>query len=229
MTRAQNSRKTRREVLAEFRGGEILAAARRVFARRGFDAATLEEVAQEAGIAKGTLYLYFPSKEEIFWAAVRERMLELRQRAQAAMRQAEGIQARLRAAIAARGELMRSDTEFMRIYLTEFGHLCAHPPRHRKPFRELYLAMARDLADVLEDGMRTGELRPGPPLELALTLQFLMRDCFTARYMGVFADDGLNLENFVFELFWYGVRPQSAPPRPAEKPAAPPRRKRKTR
>ncbi len=219
----------RTRMAPEQRKAHLRAAARRVFAHRGFDAATLEEVAQEAGIAKGTLYLYFPSKEEIFWAAVRERMLELRQRAQAAMRQAEGIQARLRAAIAARGELMRSDTEFMRIYLTEFGHLCAHPTRHRKPFRELYLAMARDLADVLEDGMRTGELRPGPPLELALTLQFLMRDCFTARYMGVFADDGLNLENFVFELFWYGVRPQSARPHPAVKSAAPPRRLQKTR
>ncbi len=229
MTRAETSRKTRHEVLAEFRSGEILAAARRVFARRGYDAATLDEVAQEAGIAKGTLYLYFPSKEEIFWAAVRERMLELRQRAQSAMRQAEGIQARLRAAIAVRGELMRTDAEFMRIYLTEFGHLCAHPTRYRKPFRELYLAMARDLAEVLEAGMKSGELRPGPPLELALTLQFLLRDCFTARYMGVFADDGLNLENFVFELFWCGVRPQSARPHPAVKSAAPPRRLQKTR
>lgn len=228
MTRAETSRKTRREVLAEFRSGEILAAARRVFARRGYDAATLEEVAQEAGIAKGTLYLYFPGKEEIFWAAVRERMLELRQRTLEAMRLAEGIQARLRAAIAARGELMRSDAEFMRIYLTEFGHLCAHPTRFRKPFRELYLAMARDLAEVLQAGMQAGELRSGPPLELALALQFLLRDCFTARYMGVFADDGLNLENFVFELFWRGVRPQPAS-RPAAKPAAPSRRLHKTR
>jgi AcrR family transcriptional regulator len=56
----------------EARPGEILAAALDCFAERGFAATRLEDVAQRAGVTKGTLYLYFPSKEELFKAVVRE-------------------------------------------------------------------------------------------------------------------------------------------------------------
>ena len=55
----------------ETRRQAILAAALSVFAARGFEAARLEDVAQRAGVAKGTLYLYFRDKEALFEALVR--------------------------------------------------------------------------------------------------------------------------------------------------------------
>ena len=54
----------------EDRPGEILAAALKTFASKGFTATRLDEVAKEAGISKGTLYLYFESKEALFKAVV---------------------------------------------------------------------------------------------------------------------------------------------------------------
>lgn len=57
------------------RPGEILSAALDVFAARGFAAAKLDEVAARAGVSKGTLYLYFPSKEELFRSVVRGLLL----------------------------------------------------------------------------------------------------------------------------------------------------------
>lgn len=48
----------------------LLTAALDVFLERGFEAARLDEVAQRAGVAKGTLYLYFPSKEALFEALI---------------------------------------------------------------------------------------------------------------------------------------------------------------
>lgn len=56
----------------EARPGEIAAAALTCFAERGFAATRLEEVAKRAGVTKGTLYLYFPNKEELFKAVVRQ-------------------------------------------------------------------------------------------------------------------------------------------------------------
>ena len=53
----------------EKRPEEILDAAMGVFSRRGLHKTNLEEVAQEAGISKGTIYLYFKSKEDLFIAA----------------------------------------------------------------------------------------------------------------------------------------------------------------
>ena len=50
---------------------EILAAALASFAERGFAATRLEDVAARAGFTKGTIYLYFPNKEELFKAVVR--------------------------------------------------------------------------------------------------------------------------------------------------------------
>lgn len=58
---------SRREQERARRRQEILEAAIRVFPRRGFAASTLDEVAQEAGVSKGALYLYFSSKEDILF------------------------------------------------------------------------------------------------------------------------------------------------------------------
>jgi TetR/AcrR family transcriptional regulator len=62
----------RRERRKEARPGELLAAALDLFVEKGFAATRSEEVAQRAGVSKGTLFLYFPSKEDLFKAVVRE-------------------------------------------------------------------------------------------------------------------------------------------------------------
>jgi AcrR family transcriptional regulator len=51
---------------------QIIDGACRVFLQRGFDAASMGEIAREAGVSKGTLYVYFKSKEELFEAIVGE-------------------------------------------------------------------------------------------------------------------------------------------------------------
>jgi AcrR family transcriptional regulator len=53
----------KQKVVAEFRRSEILAAATKVFATKGFVATRMEDIAKAARLAKGTLYLYFQSKD----------------------------------------------------------------------------------------------------------------------------------------------------------------------
>ncbi|HWP11684.1 MAG TPA: TetR/AcrR family transcriptional regulator [Ramlibacter sp.] len=62
----------KRERRKEARPGELLDAALDLFVEKGFAATRAEEVAARAGVSKGTLFLYFPSKEDLFKAAVRE-------------------------------------------------------------------------------------------------------------------------------------------------------------
>ena len=62
----------KRERRKEARPGELLDAALDLFVEKGFAATRAEEVATRAGVSKGTLFLYFPSKEELFKAVVRE-------------------------------------------------------------------------------------------------------------------------------------------------------------
>jgi AcrR family transcriptional regulator len=54
------------------RPGEILEAALSIFAEKGYAAARMEDIAARAGVTKGTIYLYFPSKEEVFKSLARE-------------------------------------------------------------------------------------------------------------------------------------------------------------
>ncbi len=64
--------RAKRERRKEARPGELLAAALDLFVEKGFAATRAEEVAKRAGVSKGTLFLYFSSKEELFKAVVRE-------------------------------------------------------------------------------------------------------------------------------------------------------------
>lgn len=59
----------------EARPQEILAAALTVFAERGYAATRLDDVARRAGVTKGTVYLYFPNKEELFKAVIRDTLV----------------------------------------------------------------------------------------------------------------------------------------------------------
>jgi len=64
--------RAKRERRKDARPGELLAAAMDLFVEKGFAATRAEEVAKRAGVSKGTLFLYFSSKEELFKAVVRE-------------------------------------------------------------------------------------------------------------------------------------------------------------
>lgn len=65
----------KRERRKQDRPGELLEAALDLFVEKGFAATRVEEVALRAGVSKGTLFLYFPSKEDLFKAVVRENVV----------------------------------------------------------------------------------------------------------------------------------------------------------
>src|ERR1700753_80205 len=75
MATAAPTQPRRRARRKEARPGEIVEAALRLFADSGLAATKLEDVAAAAGISKGTIYLYFPTKEDLFRAVVRQAVL----------------------------------------------------------------------------------------------------------------------------------------------------------
>lgn len=72
-TRTEDSQ-VKRERRKQARPGELLDAALALFVEKGFAATRVEEVAARAGVSKGTLFLYFQSKEELFKAVVHENL-----------------------------------------------------------------------------------------------------------------------------------------------------------
>lgn len=79
----------KRQALAEFHRGSILAAAERLFAEKGTDGTTMDDIARESEYSKATLYVYFQSKEEIVGAILLNGLTMLKKRVSEAIRRHE--------------------------------------------------------------------------------------------------------------------------------------------
>jgi AcrR family transcriptional regulator len=174
--------KTRRDVVTEFREAEILQAARQVFARRGFPEASMEEIAQAAGLAKGTLYLYYDSKRELYRAALRAGLVELCETLEKAIAGAGSLPARLEAYVRTKVAYFDEHRDFFRIYLAEFGHAaCGAMDPY---FRDLSLRQSRLLEGAIREGSRHGAARTTGAEQAAHAISDMTRGVILRRLMG---------------------------------------------
>src|SRR5262245_66690233 len=90
------ARKTKKDIVTEFRTSGILEAARAVFAKKGFHDTTVDEIAEAAGVAKGTVYLYYRSKQDIYFEALRFGFASLIKALEREMEETEDIAEKLR-------------------------------------------------------------------------------------------------------------------------------------
>lgn len=197
--------KTKREVVTEFRMAELVAAARKVFSERGFHNATMEEIAQLAGVAKGTIYLYYPSKQAAYWAAMEQGILGILEATRRNMDVAGTVEAKIRTFIECKISYCEQNRDFFKIYYSEFGHSLTQPLRLRKQFRELYAQQARILKEVLEEGIRNQEIRPVAADAAAFAICDLTRSAATQRVLGWDKGELRNAVDFIFDLVWKGL------------------------
>ena len=105
--------------LAARRRAAILDAAGRVFAGRGYRDANVQDVADALGVAKGTLYLYYPSKDDLFLAAVDRGMVRLREHVRGAYRDVADPLDRLAVAIRAYLEFFKAQPDLAELLIQE--------------------------------------------------------------------------------------------------------------
>lgn len=154
------------------RPAELLAAALDCFAEKGFAATRMDDIARRAGVAKGTFYLYFPSKEAVFEALVRENILPRLAAMEAAMAQGGGsAAARLRAILENIIPVITNQrlVSLPKLVLSEAGNF---PDMARFYRREVVERGLRLISGVINDGIRAGEFRPLP--DPALTARLFM-------------------------------------------------------
>src|SRR5712691_1132098 len=108
------SQKSKEEVVQEFRVQSIQDAAMRVIARKGMSAATMQEIAEEAGVAKGTIYLYFRDRDELVEKTFETAITQLIARVDKALESTGSFDQKLRSMITAKIEFFREHREFFR-------------------------------------------------------------------------------------------------------------------
>ena len=199
------SRKTKKDVVTEFRTGEILAAAHRVFAEKGFHDATIDKVAKEAKVAKGTVYLYYRSKRDLYWAALEHGILEMLEKTRAEIEAAETTEAKIHAFIESKVKYFDENREFFKIYYSEFGNALTHPAQCFKNFTNLYLQQSRMLAAALEGGLRRKEIRCTRTDVTALAIAELTRGLITHRLLGWSKGKVQEDVTLLFEFVWKGI------------------------
>lgn len=161
----------RRDRRAQAQRGEILAAASSLFQERGFGGAAMADIAAAAGVATGTLYNFFPSKEALFFTLV-EQMTDaffafLHAEVDAVAAPAGKI-ARL---VQAECAFFEANRAFVRIYISaRSGFEWTVRQELGEAFGQKYAAYLRWVAGILAEGMAEGVLRRTDPTEMALAL-----------------------------------------------------------
>lgn len=174
MERKRRTQTQRREETRE----EILAAAARVFASRGFHAASLEAIADDAGFSRGAVYYNFADKEELFLALLDSRCAERAQdlREVFADSHADDVAAVSRqAGIAAQQALdaMTGDPEWRALYLEFLAH-AARDESFRRAFAKRTDQMRTALEEVVvEHTAPIAHTLPMTPEQFALVIDAL--------------------------------------------------------
>jgi AcrR family transcriptional regulator len=188
---------------------EILDAAQTVFGECGFARTKLDDVARVAGVSKGTLYLYFDSKDSLFREMVRSKVVAPLAEFEELVRAHDGscrdllVELITRLYHGLRTERMARITRLVQAELESFPELAQFY------FDEVILRARRIVADVLERGIATGEFRPearafaarGLPSLLVHTAQV---QCFFSRLDPAALTDEQALEGMI-DLYLHGV------------------------
>ncbi|WP_052200607.1 TetR/AcrR family transcriptional regulator [Terriglobus sp. TAA 43] len=146
---------SRKQVLTDLRRSEIIEAALKVFARKGFHHSRTEDVATQAHIAKGTLYLYFDSKDAIYDAALQHAIDSLSELSDERVAAAKDTRSRVEAWIHTRLDFWCSRGDMYHMILT-----VGRETRHRKQTATLLRSAQRSFVDILQQAVDAGDLPP---------------------------------------------------------------------
>jgi len=150
----------------------ILSAAERVFARRGFFAARVSEIAKDAGVADGTIYLYFKSKDELLISLFEARMKQVNAALRAAVAAAPPAE-QLGAFIRAYLRLVHEEPGAAEVLTIELRQSSKFMKEYENPEFADFLRM---LGGLITAGQERGELDRAIPSHVAARMIFGMLD-----------------------------------------------------
>ncbi len=153
------------------RCAEVLVAARRLYAEKGYQATTMAEVARASELAIGTLYELFPSKEAILFRLLEEQIDRLLARLREAADTGTDARRQIEAVVQTHLGFARANADLLRLYLS--GWIGYDPAVRRRVGGALdakYEAYLELLADVLRRGIRAGLFARRPVRALAVGL-----------------------------------------------------------
>ena len=214
MSKQENIETPVRQRRKEARPAELIAAALDLFVERGFAATRLDDVAARAGVSKGTLYLYFASKEELFKAVIQQGLLPVLAQGEEMLAQHRGDASTLLREMILRWWQLVVNTPLSaipKLIVSESGNF----PEVARYFHE-QVGSRKDqlLGSVLQKGMQSGEFRTldipatidliSAPILMRVLWRYSLQPCGSGQQ-----DDEIYLNTYL-DLLLNGLRAKGA-------------------
>jgi len=190
--------------------GHLVEAAERVFARRGYEGARMQEIAAEAGLALATVYGLYEGKEELYAEVHRVRGQALLERAAAASAGTGSAWAALLAAVRAYAEHLAEHPDYLRLHLHESQPWALRPRFTSRTQHALWQEGLRLTVEVFRAAIAEGAVVDGPA-ELHARLMIAAHQVF----LGEWVEDGMRepAAKLVARMQAYVERAFARPPR----------------
>jgi AcrR family transcriptional regulator len=167
----QRRKRPTREQKRQANRERILLAARRVFGARGYQVATIEEIADEAGLSNGAIYYNFASKEALFMALLDDRMQQRLEHVRNAFAN-DAEPGTLRRELAREAlDITRTfkESREWRLLLLEFVAYAARNPKFGKRLRDHQRELHTALVEIIEQHAHALQITPAMPADLLAT------------------------------------------------------------
>lgn len=152
--------KTKEDVVQEFRVQSIQDAALRVIARKGMAGASMQEIADEAGVAKGTIYLYFQNQQDLLEKTIDRAISQLLVKTEVILDSNAPLREVLTNLLEAEIAFFDEHHDFFRFYATSAGgEIGAQSRRCDRAGRKQYQTHLEHFARFLESRRDAGEIR----------------------------------------------------------------------
>ena len=186
------------------RRSRVLDAAARLFAQRRFDEVSMEEIAQLAGVGKGTLYTYFADKEELYFAVVFEGIARLNESLTVDASEPGDPERRLRQMVHEIVRFFSNNRFFFRLMSVEDNRTEGGPGDNRKRWHEERRVQLEAIETVLRNGQKVGVFQVEYPDVEAGVLRDMVRTVMVStRDMDLSVDERVDI---IIRIFLRGIR-----------------------
>ncbi|HLA82955.1 MAG TPA: TetR/AcrR family transcriptional regulator [Thermoleophilia bacterium] len=184
------TKKRRREETRQ----KLLDSAFSVFATRGYERATVDEIVRDAGFSKGAFYVHFESKEDLFWAMLEGRIDYLQDTMRDALDTTQSVADNERRILEAIFALDKKDKHWPALFVEFVAH-AARNERVREKLHEMYRRWHRFTVEMLEEGRQAGRVRTDIDIEFmaSVTMALIEGSLMQSRL----APESVNLDKMV--------------------------------
>jgi TetR/AcrR family fatty acid metabolism transcriptional regulator len=188
----------------------ILNAAVKIFAHKGFFQAKVSEIAREAGVADGTVYLYFKGKDDLLISIFKEKMREILTRFRSAIAQEKDARSRLNRLIQMHLAEFQAYPDLAAVFQVELRQSSRFMLEYENVELKKYLDL---IGEIVKEGQQEGIFRQDIPLGLIKRFVFGALDETVSTWVLAGRNYDLTaLADSMGELFWEGIHQKTSPP-----------------